>query len=156
MSEGTRTKIKNKAEATAPANLNAADLFGGGLKIPDHIKAELDKKGLVPRFVSLKVLQDNGGYHPKGWTPYTVENPQVNPITGTAEKTFRIGDLVLAVKTKEQHAKHKEYLSQRSAAQSQEHKNNVKEMRDKIRDSGAGKHISLIEGYEENDGTDED
>lgn len=154
MSEGTRVKVKSKDDI-GKANLGNDFSPGNRLKIPAHIQAELDKKGLVPRFVSLKKMSESGGYHPMGWTPYTVENPQVNPITGTAEKVFRVGDLVLAVKPKAEYQKHKEWLAQKSKSQSQMHRNNVKEMRDRIKDSRADKHVSLIEGYEEN-GDDEE
>jgi hypothetical protein len=147
--QGTRTRVKSKAEIAKASNDN--DLFGNRLKIPAHIQEELDKKGLVPRFVSMRKINEGGGFHPMGWTPYTVDNPITNPITGQAEKIFRIGDLVLAVKTKEQHQKHADYLKRRSASQSTSHAENIKAMRDKIKDGRADKHISLLDGYEEND-----
>lgn len=152
--QGNRQKVKSKAEIGQTSLMNFND-FGNKLKIPAHIQKELDEEGLIGRFVSLKKIQDSGGYHPMGWTPYLVKNPQMNPITQTAEKTFRIGDLVLAVKTKHDHAQHVAWLKQKSDRQTSQHKNNVKEMRDRIRDSRADKHISLIEGYEENDKDDE-
>jgi hypothetical protein len=149
MAEGNRTKIKSKADI-GKADMFDADMFGNRLRVPPHIQEELDKKGLVARFVSIRKLQESGGYHPMGWTPYIVESPRQNPIDGSTEKTFRVGDLVLAVKTREAHAKHRKWLEQKAQAQTQNHKNSVKEMRDRIKDSRADKHIALIEGYEEN------
>lgn len=153
--EGTRKKIKSKEEIN---NNSLPDLetFGNKLAIPAHIKKELEAAGFAHRFVSLKKLQDGGGYHPMGWTPYTVKNPVPNPITGQTENVFRIGDLVLAVKTAADHQKHVNWLKQKSKGQSQAHKDSVKEMRDKIKLGKADKHISVFEGYEENDGTDDE
>ena len=142
-------KVKSKADI-GKAEMQDMDAFGNRLKIPAHIQAELDAKGLIPRFVSVKTMSESGGYHPKGWVPYPVENPVENPITGTADKYYRVGDLILAAKTKEAHSRHKQELAKRSNAQSQTHKNSVKEMRDRIRDSRADKHVALFEGYEEN------
>ena len=115
----------------------------------------MEDAGLVARFVSVKTMAEAGGYHPKGWAPYPVKNPVENPITGTADKYYRVGDLILAAKTKEQHARHKQELRKRSEAQSQMHKHSVKEMRDRIKDSRAEKHVALFEGYDEN-GDDEE
>lgn len=148
--QGNRLKVKSKTEINKPV-VYEDDFSGSALKIPNHIQAELDEAGLVPRFVSVKKVADSGGYHPKGWTPYTIKNPTENPLTGQMDKTFRVGDLILAVKTKQAHNAHLAELRRKSDAQSASHKNSVKEMRDRIKDSGADKHVSLIEGYEENE-----
>lgn len=152
--EGQRQKVATKAETKKPV-ANMADFFSNRQVIPPHIQKELDEQGLIGRFLSLKMLGDSGGYHPKGWTPYVLKNPIPNPITGNADKTYRVGDLVLGVKTKELHAAHRAHLDQRAAAQSLEGKRTIQEMRDRIRESRSEKHIGLIEGYEENGG-DED
>lgn len=153
--EGVARKVKTKAD-TDKAVSSEMDFFGNRLKVPAHIQKELDEAGLAHRFVSIKKIQESGGYHPKGWTPYTLKNPQENILTGQAEKTYRVGDLVLAVKTKEAHAQHVKYLAKQAEAQSATQRNSVKQMRDKIRESRADKHISLIEGYEENGDDDND
>lgn len=148
MSE-VRTKIKSKADI-GKASLEDMDLYSGGVKVPGYIKKELEAKGLEARFVSTKAINERGGFHPRGWTPYVIDNPQVNPLTGNADKTFKHGDLVLAVKPKAMAEAQRAELRRRAKAQSSSHQNNVKEMRDRIKDSRADKHISLIEGYEEN------
>lgn len=152
--EGKRVKVASKADIGKSQDMET-DYFGGSLQIPSHIKKELEAAGLVARFVSMKKISDNGGYHPRGWTPYTIKNPNTNPITGQAESIFRVGDLVLAVKTLEMHKKHLDFLKNRSAMQSQSQKDSVKAMRDKIREGRADKHISLLEGYDEDDKDDE-
>lgn len=149
MSAEMRKKVKSKADI-GKVEMNTLDLFGGGLRIPANIQKELDERGLVGRFVSLKTLTATGGHHPRGWTVYQIQNPEPNPISGNIEKVYKYGDLVLAAKPAAAHAQHKAFLASRSEAQSKSHKNNVKEMRDRIKDSRADKHISLIEGYEEN------
>jgi hypothetical protein len=144
-----RKKVSSKADI-GKASLDEMDIFGGGLRVPAYIQKELEEKGLVARFVSVKKVAEAGGYHPRGWTPYQIENPQPNVLTGQVDKTYRFGDLVLAVKTKQQAQQHRKLLDQRNAGQAQSHKNSLKEMRDKIREGRADKHISLFEGYEEN------
>lgn len=148
--QGVPTKVATKAETKKPVSLDMVD-FGNRLKIPAHIEEELKAKGLVPRFVSVKKIQENGGFHPMGWTPYEIEKPHTNPLTGQAEKLFRVGDLVLATKPKAAAENHKRWLAQKSEAQSGEQKKAAKEMRDRIREGKASKHISVIEGYEESD-----
>lgn len=149
--EGTTTRVKNKAatDAKAPA-FDMVD-FGNRLKVPAHIMKELRDKGLAHRFVSIKKIQENGGYHPMGWTPYEVEKPLTNPLTGQAEKLHRVGDLVLAVKPKDAFEQHKKWLAHKSQAQAGVQKKAAQEMRDRIKEGKASKHISVIEGYEESD-----
>jgi hypothetical protein len=151
MSEGQRTKVSSKADIGKATQDSDGDLFGNRLKVPQQIQEELEKEGYVHRFVSMKKITEAGGFHPMGWTPYTIKNPIKNPITGQAESIFRVGDLVLAVKTKEQHKKHLDYLKRRSQAQSNAHQDNVKAMRDKIKEGNASKHIALLEGDDEDE-----
>lgn len=150
-----RKKVASKKDIGKPSEEQEDDFeFGAKLQIPAAIRKEIASKGLVPRFVSTKKIVESGGYHPNGWVPYQIENPVKNPITGQADSIFRVGDLVLAVKTKQQHARQTQYLRDKAENQQKAQKNSVKEMRDRIKDSRADKHISLIEGYEENDGDD--
>lgn len=150
--EPTRQKVASKKE-TERDNLGG-DLFGNRQKIPADIQKELDEKNLAARFVSIKVIQESGGYHPKGWVPYKLDNPRKNPIDGSVDPLFRVGDLVLAVKTQADHKRHLAHLASRSNSQALEQKKSIQEMRDKIRESRAEKHVSLLEGYEENDDED--
>lgn len=151
MVQGTKKQVASKAEIKESAEFDEMDIFSGGLRIPSYIQKELDAKGFVGRFISLKTMTKSGGYHPKGWQPYVIDNPQVNPVTGQAEKTYKIGDLVLGYKTKQAHEHHKALLRKKAKAQNDAHAKNVKEMRDRIREEKASKHIALIEGYDENE-----
>lgn len=148
--EGTKQKVKTKAEV-GNSPLPDLDMFGNRLTLPKALQKELDEQELKHRFVSIKKIQEAGGYHPLGWTPYTLKNPRSNPITGVAETTFRVGDLILAVKTQQDYDKHKAWLAQKSKAQTQSHKNSVKEMKDRLREGGISNHVKILEGYEENE-----
>lgn len=150
MSNEVRTKVKNKAKINGKVDLSGMSEFGNRLQIPKYIKDEMEEAGLEARFISVKKVQEGGGYHPMGWTPYKIKNPQPNPLTGQADSVYRVGDLVLACKTKEAQMKHRAYLDSKSQAQTQAQKNAAREMRDKIREGRADKHIALIEGYDEN------
>lgn len=149
MEKGNRVKVSSKAEINKPAPEDM-DLFSTRLRIPAHIREELEKEGLVARFISVKKIQDSGGYHPMGWVPYEIKNPKPNPITGQAEKVHRVGDLILAVKSKQDAAKHEAHLNQKAASLKKSNKGTIQDMRDRIKESGANKHVALFEGYDEN------
>lgn len=127
------------------------DVFGDRLAIPAEIKAEMDARGLVPRWISAKTLGSNNGRHPKGWTPFEMANSIVNAVSGTSDKLYRIGDLILGAKTKEQHAKHAKYLKDKARMQSSESKNRAEEMKANIRDQKGSKYVQVVEGYEDNE-----
>jgi len=146
MSATTRVPAPKKS-----AMINEGDFFGTRLSIPAELQKELEAKGLVGRFVSTKTLSDNAGRHPKGWMPYSMDKPMENTLTGNSDKIYRIGDLVLAVKSKEAHARHVKYLEDKSNRQSASAKGRINEMREHIRESKGDKYVKLTEGYEENE-----
>lgn len=145
------TRVPAPKTKQSNASIAEGDFFGTRLTIPDAIMAELDKKGLVPRFVSAKTMNDNSGRHPKGWQPYILENPVTNLLTNTTDNIYRIGDLILAVKTKEAHANHRKYLDDKARRQSMAAKDRADEMKKHIQDSKGDKYIKIVEGYEENE-----
>lgn len=144
-----RQKLPVKQQSTS--FMEDLEMFGNKQTVPENIKKELEKKGLVARFISTKKFNDAGGVNEKGWIPYVLDTPTVNIVNGTTEKTFKVGDLVLAVKSKEDHAKHLRYLQARSAVQSGSVKEQINAIRDNIRSSKADGQIKLTEGYEENE-----
>lgn len=146
--QGTKAKLPVKK----PTNTElSADMFGNRLKLPEKIAKQIEADGFVHRFVSVKKMQESGGFHDKGWQIYQLKEGLTNPITGSVDKIYRVGDLVLAVKTKEDHSKHVAWLKQRADGQSQVVKQNTQEIRDKIKESKADKYVSIDEGYDEND-----
>lgn len=143
--------------ATKPV-LNYDQIFGNSLSLDADIQAEIDRKGLVARFVDAKKLQEFGGYHPKGWVPYKREKKSSDTI-GTEEFKFgndpsgiiRRGSLILAVKTKEDVAKHRMFLDQRAELQTTQHSQGEKaqELRQFAKEKGLDANI--LEGVEENE-----
>lgn len=127
------------------------EIFGNRLKVPEAIQSDLDKEGLVGRFISIKKFNENGGMHEKGWVPYRLKNPVKNLLTGNTDETLKVGDLVLAVKSKVDVEKHQRFLKARADVQLGAHKKTVEEIRDRIREEKADKHVKLLEGYDEND-----
>jgi hypothetical protein len=124
------------------------DEFGNTLSIPPDLKKELDEQGLSPRWINAKKLAEMQGYHPKGWVVYKRSaNMPTDPAFGNSpDGIVRRGDCVLAVKTKEAHAKHKAYLAQRVKAQAGVRTQQADELRQM-----AGKRIKVEEGYGEDD-----
>jgi hypothetical protein len=80
--------------------------------IDSALQKELDEAGLVPRWVNIKQMENFGGYHPKGWVPYKRKSiNETEKLFGQSGDGFlRRGDLVLAVKKKEEVDKHRAYL----------------------------------------------
>lgn len=117
---GKRPLPQKKAEPL----LREDDLFGNMLKLDPVLETELKEKGLEGRFVDAKKLYEAGGYHPKGWVVY--KRTPTSDTIGSNEFKFgsdpdgivRRGSLILAVKTKEQAEKHREFLRRKAALQS--------------------------------------
>lgn len=81
------------------------------------LQKELADKGFVGRFINIKQLEKNGGYHAKGWRPYKRDkiNEDISGIFGRDPDNYvRRGDLILAVKTQEEVDSHKAYLRQQA------------------------------------------
>jgi hypothetical protein len=107
-----------------PEPIREDELFGNMLKLDPDIAQELKDKGLEGRFVDAKKLYEANGYHPKGWRVY--KRTTASGTIGSNEFKFgtdpdgiiRRGSLILAVKTKEEAEKHREFLRRKAALQS--------------------------------------
>ena len=151
------TKNGKKPLATRPpqsVDIQADELFGNACSISPELARELDEKGLVPRFVDAKKLYEMNGYHPKGWVPYkrdmSIVGKEDFKYGSDPSGIIRRGSLILAVKTKEQAAKHKAYLDQRAGRAKTFNTEKAKELRDFGRSHNLP--VEVHEGYEENDG----
>lgn len=145
------------SKPAAPQILSSDDLFGNPLALPPELQEELDRVGLVGRFVDAKKLYEMNGYHKMGWRVYKQKN--ADGTMGNAEFRFgtdpegviRRGSLLLAVKSKEEHARHKLFLEQKSERYtSGVNRTKAEELRQLAKDSNLD-GIKIHEGYEEND-----
>jgi hypothetical protein len=132
------------------------DVFSSALTLDPELSAELEAKGLVPRFVDAKRMGEMGGYNDKGWVVYKREkkasdtiNPSDFKFGNDPSGIIRRGSLVLAVKTKEKADQHRRFLNQRSSQQQQINKQKADELRAFARQSGIVTEV--FEGYEENE-----
>jgi hypothetical protein len=150
-----RKPVSSKPKAQSMRMLTD-DIFGNALALPPDLQKELEDQQLVGRFVSSKVLYANQGYHPKGWKPYKRKG---DATMGGVELKFgsdpdglvRRGDCILAVKTIEEHAKHKMWLEAKADRYKGHTKQKQKELQEQARAAGASSYVS--EGY---DGDDEE
>jgi len=122
-----------------------------------EVAKELEEQGLEARYVNIKLMGRNGGTHPRGWRPYKRQKSESSTrdeylFGKDPEGYVRRGDLVLAVKTKEEVSKHRAYLDYEAKSHSVNRiiKNKRKEMREMIKNQGMGDYVTLHEGYEEN------
>lgn len=89
-----------------------SDFINDPYFLDKELKAELESKGLVGRFVNIKKLEMYGGRHNSGWVPYKRESKDPMGIFGSDPDGFvrRGMDLVLAVKPVALQKKHKKKL----------------------------------------------
>lgn len=96
-------------------------VFGDNAGIPPEVRADMEKRQLVPRWLNSKKVYANQGYHLRGWQVYKrpkdIGQPEFKFGTDP-DGIVRMGDLILGFKTKEKHIEHKELLSQKSDRQS--------------------------------------
>lgn len=154
MTRGTKKPVqhvskKRESSAIDPGfTLSAFDLEEG-------IKEELKGKGLVGRFINLKMMENYGGRHPKGWVPYKRDIEDLSDYAQIFGKDpdgyVRRGDLILGVKKEEEVERHKAYLAQEAKKQEvrKVKRRNSQVLRDYIRDVGMDKTMKLIDGYDD-------
>jgi hypothetical protein len=123
--------------------------------IDPELKKELDEQGLEPRFLSVQKLNQNGGYHPKGWRPYKRKDTALSEsffFGKDPDGYIRREDLVLGVKPKEEAEKHRAYLEYQAKLQGVKalKKRQASELKDILKQYGLGNDVSrVLEGYEE-------
>lgn len=147
-----RRPISAKPE---PAAINQ-DEFGNVLACDPQLMAELESKGLVPRWVDAKRMFEMQGYNDKGWQVYRREKTASDTIDSMDFKygndpsgVVRRGSLVLAVKSKEQAARQRKFIDQRTEMQAQINAKEAEELRNFARRSGI--KAEIFEGYEDHE-----
>ena len=139
-----------------PVDLSREDKDPSFFDIPPAIKKELDEKGLEGRWINSIRYQRDYGYHKSGWRAYKSDR-KLNPGSfdfgeGVDSEGFiRRGDLILAVKNKEAQAKHRAKIESKTKRLNQFTKQAATELREKTKGLG-----QVFEGYEENDGKDDE
>ena len=130
-----------------------SDLFGDATSISEELKKELEEQGLVPRWVDYKQMKEMDGYHKKGWVIYRrknrdiIDNQEFRFGTGP-DGLVRRGSMVLAVKSKADWVKHKNYLKDKAERYGAYFKKRqVSELRKLAQDSGI--KTTIVEGYED-------
>jgi hypothetical protein len=129
------------------------DFARNNFDIDASLKKELDEKGLIPRWVNIKQMENYGGYHPKGWVPYKRESiSDTEKLFGNSTDGYlRRGDTVLAVKKKEDVDKHRAYLRNEAKSSSVKEltKRTKKDFKDMIKSAGMQDSIKVNEGYDD-------
>lgn len=151
--------VSERPMSVSDTHLMSNDMFGNVLALDPSLQAELDKKGLVPRWVNAKELYTNQGYHKRGWRPYKRDSGTLNAgmesfLGNDPEGIVRRGDSILAVKTKEEHARHKQVIESRAKRLKQAvSKQHAQQLREFAAESRVKTHIE--EGYDDSGEDDE-
>lgn len=124
------------------------------LSLDPELRAELEGKGLVGRWVNAKDYQANFGYHRTGWRAYKREasapRGSLDFDYGTdAEGYVRRRDLILGVKTVESHARHRKTID----AKNRQLRSPAKAARKQIQDyaNAQGVKSDVSEGYDDDE-----
>lgn len=142
--------LATKQTTTIPSH---NELFGDATSLSPELKKELEEQGLVPHWVDYKQIRDMDGYHKKGWVIYRKEK---NDIIDNQEFRFgrdpdglvRRGSMVLAVKTKADWIKHKEFLKNKAERYgSYFKKRQVTELQKLAKNSGLDS--TVVDGYDD-------
>lgn len=144
----TETKKPVTKKVTPKLDFNPVDLYKSQLEIDNSLKKELTDKGLAYRWINAKQFQQSFGFHRSGWAPYkrTAGAKQDSLFGGDPEGYVRRGDLVLAVKTIEEQAKHKAGLAYKTSLYSGLNRKQAQQLAEAARQAGFKTKVS--EGYE--------
>lgn len=114
--------ISSKGEQDELASYRDGINIGGStLDVDPVLKAYLDKKGFVFRWINAKRYKEDGGFNKNGWRALRMESipEEVRTSVGltfgtSAEGYLTRNDLVLGIRTVEKNAQHKQLLKQRA------------------------------------------
>lgn len=132
-----------------PVIFNPNEMYASMLEVPEGIKTELDAKGLVPRWINATELSRQFGFNKSGWKPYKPDTKVslTGDYSGDPEGYLRRGDLILAVKSKTEHAIHKKKLQYKADLYKGYNTQKAQELRSFMRDAGI--KTKVVEGYDE-------
>jgi len=133
-----------KEKGMAPQSRDS--VFGNELSVPEDIQKELDKLGLVARWINSGVLYEMNGYHAKGWVPFkwtSADGGSGFKFGNDPDGIVRRGDCILAVKTEDKVQQHRQYLAARSDI------SNVRKQTSAEFKREAGKNVRVLDGYDD-------
>ena len=132
-------------------SLTLDDLFGNTLSVSPEVAKAIESKGMAYRWISYTKFIQMGGQHERAWRP--IKRKDCGMMDSSPENDpdgfIRRGDLVLAVRPKELHEKHRAYLRQEAQRGKTVQKSHADELRKYAKDQGIDMKIS--EGYGEED-----
>lgn len=153
MSAGKKI-FAGKKEPVVP---NPNDMYSSALEIDPHLREELNKAGLVARWINATEFRKQFGFHRSRWVPYKrpgAVKPSADSLYGGDPEGFiRRGDLVLAVKTKDENKRHADALKSKANLYKDHNKQHAAELRKAAKQ--AGFETEVVDGFGADD-SDED
>ena len=118
----SNTKSKSKKPKQGPT-FDDVDVFGNAFKLPEKFKENLKEAGFDCRFVNAKKLEQENGYHHRGWKPFRTKDftEEVYQPLGLGQGVYgenpegvvQRGDAILAVRPLEMTEKHRARIKER-------------------------------------------
>lgn len=126
--------------------------------VPEEIEKDIKGKNMAMKWVNLKKLKENYGFHQRDWKPYKIaKNSKLakeNPfITADVDGMFVRGDMVLAVKPMSEHQAYKEELAFYSNLNQGINAKHAEELQERAKDQGVSTQVDV--GYGADDGDDD-
>ena len=153
MSKAGKTPISVK-QAASEYDFGHDDLDYSIFKIDPQLQEELNKKGLVARWINARTYTQGGNFHRSGWQAYRrttgSDRSSADFAMGVSPEGFIVrNDLILAVKPKDVQERWAKKIRARTEAQNGASANRGRELKESA--ERAGVNIKVHEGYEEND-----
>lgn len=148
--------ISAKPKQMRPVTLD--DVFGNPLTVNEDIANAIKAKGLEYRWISYTKYANMGGSHERAWRP--IKRSECGSMDDTSllngsdvDGYIRRGDLVLAVRRKEQGDQHRAILKQEASRAKNVQKAHAEELRQFVKSQGI--NASISEGYDDEDASEE-
>jgi len=139
---------KNTKNPSKPISSDfVGEIHDSQLSVPQNLKEEMRSKGLEWRWISLKDLQRNGGFHRANWKPYKSDSIKSvsSDFGGTGPEGYLVrGEMVLAAKSKEAVEQQRALIRRKTEAQAGYGKQAAQQLR-----STLGNKAKVVEGYED-------
>lgn len=143
------------SQKSVPTIIKDDDVYGSMTSIPPEIKADMEAKGLTPRWLNAKKLAEGQGFHKAGWQIYRLPtDKQVNEFRFGSDPSgiVRRGDLILGYKDAESIKKHRALLDQKADRAVKSLSGQADQLRAQA--ESAGLRTQVVEGYGDEEGND--
>lgn len=140
------------------AQFDMKELYASALDVPQDIKSEIEDQGFVCRWINATEFQKQYGFHKSRWVPYKRKDKKANAglLGGDPEGFIRRGDLVLAVKPRQEQELHAARIQHKTKINTMGAAKAAEELRNSARQHGVNARIDDKYEHTEEEEADEE